>query len=77
MKVYEITVSTTVQIDSLDDYAESKEHAIDIMWDRWDVYKNDLRITNVKVWEEDDVGYIEKEAERLAEIDLDNFEMEG
>ena len=25
----------------------------------------------------DDVGYIEKEAERLAEIDLDNFEMEG
>ena len=25
----------------------------------------------------DDVEYIEKEAERLAEIDLDNFEMEG
>ena len=25
----------------------------------------------------DDVGYIEKEAERLALIDLDNFEMEG
>ena len=54
MKVYEITVSTTVQIDSLDDYAESKEHAIDIMWDRWDVYEDDLRITNVKVWEKDD-----------------------
>ena len=25
----------------------------------------------------DDVGYIEKEAERLALIDLTNFEMEG
>jgi len=25
----------------------------------------------------DDVEYIEKEAERLAEIDLDNLEMEG
>jgi len=24
------------------------------MWDRWDVYEDDLRITNVKVWEEDD-----------------------
>lgn len=53
MKVYEITVSTTVQIDSLDDYAESKEHAIDIMWDRWDVYKDTLEITEVKTWEED------------------------
>jgi len=54
MKVYEITVSTTVQIDSLDDYAESKEHAIDIMWDRWGVYKDTLEITEVKTWEEDD-----------------------
>ena len=54
MKVYEITVSTTVQIDSIDDYAESKEHAIDIMRDRWDVYKDTLKITEVKTWEEDD-----------------------
>lgn len=54
MKVYEITVSTTVQIDSVDDYAESKEHAIDIMWDRWGVYKDTLEITKVKTWEEDD-----------------------
>ena len=54
MKVYEITVSTTVQIDSLDDYAESKEHAIDIMWDRWGVYKDTLEITEVKTWEVDD-----------------------
>jgi len=34
MKVYEITVSTTIQIDSVDDYAESKEHAIDIKWEK-------------------------------------------
>ena len=54
MKVYEITVSTTIQIDSVDDYAESKEHAIDIMWDRWSVYKDTLEITKVKTWEEDD-----------------------
>ena len=54
MKVYEITVSTTVQIDSVDDYAQSKHHAIDIMWDRWGVYKDTLEITEVKTWEEDD-----------------------
>tara|TARA_X000001382_G_scaffold38957_2_gene26038 strand:- start:25 stop:195 length:171 start_codon:yes stop_codon:yes gene_type:complete len=54
MKVYEITLGTVIQIDSVDDYAESKEHAIDIMWDRWDVYKDTLEITAVKTWEEDD-----------------------
>ena len=54
MKVYEITVSTTVQIDSEDDYCTSVEHAEDIMWDRWGVYKDDLKITNVEIWEVDD-----------------------
>ena len=56
MKVYEITVSTTIQIDSVDDYAESKDHAIDIMWDRWSVYKDTLEITKVKTWESDNEG---------------------
>ena len=54
MIVYEITVSTTVQIDSEDDYCTSVEHAEDIMWDRWGVYKHTLEITKVKTWEEDD-----------------------
>jgi len=54
MKVYEITVSTTIQIDSVDDYAESKDHAIEIMWDRWGVYKDTLEVTKVKTEEADD-----------------------
>tara|TARA_R100001460_G_scaffold96374_1_gene138761 strand:- start:138 stop:311 length:174 start_codon:yes stop_codon:yes gene_type:complete len=54
MKVYEITVSTTIQIDSEEDGAESEEGAIEIMWDRWGVYKDTLEVTKVKTWEEDD-----------------------
>ncbi len=50
-KVWEITVSTTVQIDSEDDYCENQEHAEVIMWDRWNVYKHNLEITKVKTWE--------------------------
>ena len=50
-KIWQITVSTTVEIDSEDDYCESQEHAIDIMRDRWNVYKHDLEITKVKTWE--------------------------
>jgi predicted transcriptional regulator len=47
-KVWEITVSTTIQIDSEDDYCENEEQAIAIMWDRWNVYKNDLDITEIQ-----------------------------
>ena len=47
-KVWEITVSTTIQIDSEDDCCENEEQAIAIMWDRWNVYKDDLDITEIQ-----------------------------
>ena len=47
-KVWQITVSTTVEIDSEDDYCESQEHAEVIMWDRWNVYKHNLDRDNIK-----------------------------
>ena len=47
-KVWEITVSASIEIDSEDDCCENEEQAIAIMWDRWNVYKHELDITEIQ-----------------------------